>query len=54
MGGKQPNPARRGGFSPMRNPVSKEDQVIAGKAPIPAKFIAPDLFAVRMAPFAWS
>jgi hypothetical protein len=38
----------------MRNPVSKEDQVIAGKAPIAAKFIAPDFFAVLMAPFACS
>ena len=38
----------------MRNPVSKEDQVIAGKEPIPSKFIAPDLLAVLMAPFACS
>ena len=38
----------------MRNPASKEDQVIAGKTSIPAKFIAPDLFAVLMAPFVHS
>ena len=35
-------------------PVSKEDQVIAAKEPIPPKFIAPELFPVLMAPFACS
>jgi hypothetical protein len=51
MGGKQPNPALRGRFGPMRNP---KDQIIAGKVTIPAIFIAPDLVAVLMAPFACS
>jgi hypothetical protein len=50
MGGKQPNPAWRGTL----NPFSKKIRSFAGKVTIPALFIAPDLFAVLMAPFACS